>query len=109
MKQGHAVWGVGADMQTDSQGHSQVLWETKVGGRPSSWRRNVFSEPGGRRQWAQRERLGESLRGCQEWQGSKTLGGREKDQPGPCLLSDGEETAGNRGVGEKWEGESGEK
>lgn len=48
--------GRGADMQTDSQGHSQALWETKVCGRPSSWRRNVFSEPGGRRQRAQRVR-----------------------------------------------------
>lgn len=49
-----------------------------------------------------------SLRGCQAWQGSKILGGREKVQPVPCLLSDGEETAGNCGVGEEQEGESGE-
>lgn len=58
MKEGHAARGAGADMQTNSQGHSQALWETKVGGRPSSWRRNVFSEPGGRRQRAQRVRWG---------------------------------------------------
>ena len=108
MKQGHAARGAGADVQTDGQGHSQVLWETKVGGGPSSWRGHVFSEPRGRRQWVQRERWGGSLRGCQAWQGSKILGGREKVQPVPCLLSDGEETAGNCGVGEEQEGESGE-